>query len=230
MSEVSLWTTLLLTFKVALVTTFFLILLGTPFAFWISQRKGNKRAFLEAFVSLPLVLPPTVLGFYLLMAMGPEGPLGMMTDFLGIDPLTFTFTGLVVGSFFYSLPFALTPLISAFSDAKLREPLEAATLLGAGPIDRFFSVTLPLCRRQFLMASTLSFAHTVGEFGVILMIGGNIPGVTQLASLSIYDYVETMEYGKAHEISFIMLVLSFVLLALVYKLNRNWELLKGGES
>ena len=219
MSEVSLWTTLLLTFKVALVTTFFLILLGTPFAFWISKRKGNKRAFLEAFVSLPLVLPPTVLGFYLLMAMGPEGPLGMMTDFLGIAPLTFTFTGLVVGSFFYSLPFALTPLISAFSDDKLREPLEAATLLGAGPIDRFFSITLPLCRRQFLMASTLSFAHTVGEFGVILMIGGNIPGETQVASISIYNYVEMLEYEKAHTLSLLLLLISFTLLAIIYSLR-----------
>ena len=223
MSEVSLWTTLLLTFKVALVTTFFLILLGTPFAFWISQRKGNKRAFLEAFVSLPLVLPPTVLGFYLLMAMGPEGPLGMMTDFLGIAPLTFTFTGLVVGSFFYSLPFALTPLISAFSDDKLREPLEAATLLGAGPIDRFFSITLPLCRRQFLMASTLSFAHTVGEFGVILMIGGNIPGQTRVVSVQIYDHVEALAYDQAHQLSLLLVLFSFSVLVLVYTFQRRFN-------
>ena len=219
MSEVSLWETLFLTFKVALVTTFFLLLLGTPLAYWISQRQGNKRAFLEAFVSLPLVLPPTVLGFYLLMAMGPDGPLGLLTNFLGVKPLTFSFSGLVVGSFFYSLPFALQPLIYGFSDEKLKGPLEAAAALGAGPWDRFFSVTFPLCQRQFLMASTLSFAHTVGEFGVILMIGGNIPGRTQLASLAIYSHVETMEYAKAHEISLIMLFLSLVLLALVYKLS-----------
>ena len=230
MKEVSLWTTLFLTFKVASVTTFFLILLGTPFAYWVSQRRGTKRAILEAIVSLPLVLPPTVLGFYLLMAMGPEGPIGLLTDFLGIKPLTFSFSGLVVGSFFYSLPFALQPLIHGFSDEKLKGPLEAAAALGANPWDRFFSITFPLCQRQFLMATTLSFAHTVGEFGVILMIGGNIPGLTQLASLAIYNHVETMEYGKAHEISFIMLFLSFGLLALVHKLNRKWELVKGGES
>ena len=214
------WTPFLITLKVATVTTFFLILLGTPIAFSLARMKGLKKAVFEALVALPLVLPPTVLGFYLLVAMGPKGPLGGLAKSLGLQP--FTFSGLVIGSFFYSLPFALQPLMNGFEQLGKR-PSETASTLGAGPIDQFFSVTLPLMRRHYLIAGTLSFAHTVGEFGVVLMIGGNIPGVTQVASIAIYDHVEILEYDKAHLLSAIMLVFSLVVLTFVYGMNRRAE-------
>ena len=216
------WSPFLITLKVASITTFFLIILGTPIAFVMAHMKGLKKAVFEALVALPLVLPPTVLGFYLLVAMGESGPLGGLAKSFGLKPFTFSFSGLVIGSFFYSLPFALQPLMNGFEQLGKR-PSETASALGAGPIDRFFSVTLPLMRRHYLIAGTLSFAHTVGEFGVVLMIGGNIPGVTKVASIAIYDHVEVLEYDKAHFLSAIMLVFSLVILTFVYGMNRRAE-------
>ncbi len=214
-----LWVTL----QVAFYTTVLLILLGTPLALWMAKIKGSKKAVFEAMVALPLVLPPTVLGFYLLVTIGPEGPIGGLWASMGFAPLTFSMTGLVIGSVLYSLPFAVQPLMNGFEQLGKR-PLDVAATLGAGPIDRFFSVILPLTRRHYLVAATLTFAHTVGEFGVILMIGGNIPGVTQVASIAIYDHVEAMEYDQAHFLSAIMLVLSLFVLIIVYGLNRRMEL------
>ncbi len=171
-------------------------------------------------MALPLVLPPTVLGFYLLVALGPRGPVGALMETLGGQPLAFTFAGLVVGSVFYSLPFVVQPLQDAFAAAG-RRPMEVAATLRASPIDRFFSVAVPLARPGFLTAAVLGFAHTVGEFGVVLMIGGNIPGKTQVLSIAIYDHVESLEYARAHLLSGSLLALSFLLLMAVYALNRR---------
>lgn len=211
-----------ITLQVALYTTVLLMLFATPLALWMTTVKGTKKAVLEAMVALPLVLPPTVLGFYLLMTIGPSGPIGAFWASLGFESLTFSMAGLVIGSFFYSLPFAVQPLMQGFEQLGCR-PIHAAATLGAGPIDRFFTVILPLTRRYYLVAATLTFAHTVGEFGVILMIGGNIPGVTQVASIAIYDHVEAMEYSQAHVLSAIMLVMSLLVLTIVYGLNRKME-------
>jgi len=211
-----------ITLQVALYTTVLLIVLGTPLALWLARVEGIKKAVFEAMVALPLVLPPTVLGFYLLVTIGPGGPIGDLWASFGFAPLTFSMTGLVIGSFLYSLPFAIQPLMHGFEQLG-RRPNEVAATLGAGPIDRFFSVTLPLTRRHYLVAATLAFAHTVGEFGVILMIGGNIPGVTQVASIAIYDHVDALEYTQAHILSAIMLVMSLVVLTIVYGVNRRME-------
>jgi len=215
-----------ITLQVAFYTTIILIVLGTPLALWLASIKGPKKAVFEALVALPLVLPPTVLGFYLLVTIGPGGPIGDLWASFGFAPLTFSMTGLVIGSVIYSLPFAIQPLMHGF-ELLGRRPNEVAATLGAGPVDRFFSVTLPLSRRHYLIAATLAFAHTVGEFGVILMIGGNIPGVTQVASIAIYDHVEAMEYSQAHVLSGIMLVMSLVVLTIVYGLNRRMEVKTG---
>ncbi|VAW45627.1 Molybdenum ABC transporter permease protein ModB [hydrothermal vent metagenome] len=212
-----------ITLQVAFYTTVLLILIGTPLALWMAQIKGAKKAVFEAMVALPLVLPPTVLGFYLLVTIGPGGPIGDLWASFGFAPLTFSMTGLVIGSVIYSLPFAVQPLMNGFEQLGKR-PLDVAATLGAGPIDRFFSVILPLTRRHYLVAATLAFAHTVGEFGVILMIGGNIPGVTQVASIAVYDHVEAMEYTQAHVLSAIMLVMSLLVLTIVYGLNRKMEI------
>lgn len=211
-----------ITLQVAFYTTVLLIVLGTPLALWLARIQGMKKALFEAMVALPLVLPPTVLGFYLLMTIGPDGPIGGLWASFGFSPLTFSMSGLVIGSFFYSLPFAIQPLMHGFEQLGKR-PSEVAATLGAGPIDRFFSVILPLTRRHYLVAATLAFAHTVGEFGVILMIGGNIPGVTQVASIAIYDHVDAMEYSQAHVLSAIMLVMSLLVLTIVYSVNRRME-------
>lgn len=211
-----------ITFQVAFYTTILLMLFGTPLALWMARIRGKKKAVLEAVVALPLVLPPTVIGFYLLVVIGPGGPVGDFWASLGFEPLTFSMTGLVIGSFFYSLPFAIQPLMNGFEQLG-RRPIEVACALGAGPFDRFFSVILPLMRRHYLVAATLAFAHTIGEFGVVLMIGGNIPGVTQVASIAIYDHVEALEYTQAHVLSAIMLVLSLVVLTIVYGVNRRLE-------
>lgn len=211
-----------ITFQVAFYTTVLLMVLGTPLALWLSRVEGMKKAVFEAIVALPLVLPPTVLGFYLLVTLGPDGFIGNIWGSFGFAPLTFSLTGLVIGSFLYSLPFAIQPLMHGFEQMG-RRPSEVAASLGAGPMDRFFSVILPLTRRHYLIAATLAFAHTVGEFGVVLMIGGNIPGVTQVASIAIYDYVDALEYHQAHVLSAIMLVMSLVVLTLVYGLNRRME-------
>jgi molybdate transport system permease protein len=211
------------TLKLAALTTVILLLLGTPLAWWLARSRWRFKFLLEAVVALPLVLPPTVLGFYLLIALGPHGPIGGLLQSLGGRPLAFSFTGLVVGSVFYSLPFVVQPLQNAFENLG-RRPLEVAATLRASPLDRFLTVALPLARPGFLTAAVLGFAHTVGEFGVVLMIGGNIPGETQVLSIAIYDHVEALEYGQAHWLSGGLLLLSFALLMVVYAVNRRFRL------
>ena len=200
-----------LTLRLATVTTVLLVLIGTPIAWWLAQTQNKLKAPVSALVALPIVLPPSVLGFYLLLAMGPNGVVGKFTEALGLGLLPFTFWGLVVASVFYSLPFMVQPLQNAF-EAIGRRPLEVAANLGASPVDAFFTVAVPLALPGFITACVMSFAHTVGEFGVVLMIGGNIPGQTRVASVQIYDYVEAMEYAQAHHLSLIMLVFSFIVL------------------
>ena len=204
-----------LTIKLASVVTFCLLVLGTPIAWWLAHTRSRLKGVLGAVVALPLILPPSVLGFYLLLAMGPNGPVGHLTRTLGIGALPFTFWGLVVASIFYSLPFMVQPLQNAFESIGDR-PMEVAATLGASPLDAFFTVALPLTRSGFLTASILTFAHTVGEFGVVLMIGGNIPGVSRVASVQIYDHVEALEYGQAHNMAAVMLIFSFIVLLVLY--------------
>jgi len=204
-----------LTLRLASVTTLILFLVGTPIAWWLSRTRSRWKGPIGAMVALPLVLPPSVLGFYLLVTMGPNGPVGWLTQTLGIGLLPFTFWGLVVGSVFYSLPFMVQPVQNAFETIGER-PLEAAATLRASPLDRFFTIALPLSLPGFVTAGILTFAHTVGEFGVVLMIGGNIPGVTRVASVQIYDYVEALEYGDAHRLAAILLVFSFLVLLALY--------------
>jgi molybdate transport system permease protein len=200
-----------LTLRLATITTILLLLIGTPIAWWLAQTQNKLKVPVSALVALPIVLPPSVLGFYLLLAMGPNGAVGKLTEALGLGLLPFTFWGLVVASVFYSLPFMVQPLQNAF-EAIGRRPLEVAATLGASPVDAFFTVAVPLALPGFITACVMSFAHTVGEFGVVLMIGGNIPGQTRVASVQIYDYVESMEYAQAHHLSLIMLVFSFIVL------------------
>ncbi|WP_278445056.1 molybdate ABC transporter permease subunit [Stutzerimonas kunmingensis] len=213
-----------LTFKLASLTTLVLLLIGTPIAWWLARTTSRMKGLIGAVVALPLVLPPTVLGFYLLVAMGPNGFIGQFTQSLGLGTLPFTFAGLVVGSVFYSLPFVVQPLQNAF-EAIGERPLEAAATLRAGPWDTFFSVALPLARPGFITASILGFAHTVGEFGVVLMIGGNIPGQTRVVSVQIYDHVEAMEYAQAHWLAGGMLLFSFLVLLVLYgsRLKQGWR-------
>jgi len=219
--EPAAWTALWITLKLAAVSTASLLLLGTPLAWWLARTRRRLRPVVDAVVSLPLVLPPTVLGFYLLIFLGPEGALGRLMIQIGGRPLAFTFAGLVIGSVVYSLPFVVQPLRDAFA-AVGDDPLDAAATLGAGPRDRFFTVAVPLAKRGFLTAATLGFAHTLGEFGVVLMIGGNIPGRTQVLSIAIYDHVEALDYSQAHLMSGGILLLSFVLLLTVNLVNRRW--------
>jgi molybdate transport system permease protein len=216
---------LVLTLQLAGLTTFILLLIGTPLAWWLSQTQFRFKPVIEAIVALPLVLPPTVLGFYLLIALGPHGPFGGLMIWLGSQPLAFTFTGLVIGSVFYSMPFVIQPLQNAFA-ALGKRPLEVAATLGASPLDRFFTVVLPMSRSGYLTAAVLGFAHTLGEFGVVLMIGGNIPGKTQVLSIAIYDHVEAMEYTQAHWLSGALLILSFLMLFVVYGVNRRFSMVK----
>jgi molybdate transport system permease protein len=204
-----------LTLRLASVTTLILFIVGTPIAWWLARTRSRWKGPVGAVVALPLVLPPSVLGFYLLVTMGPNGPVGQLTQALGIGLLPFTFWGLVVGSVFYSLPFMVQPVQNAF-EAIGERPLEAAATLRASPLDRFFTVALPLALPGFVTAGILSFAHTVGEFGVVLMIGGNIPGVTRVASVQIYDHVEALEYGDAHRLAAVLLVFSFLVLLALY--------------
>ena len=208
---VSVW----LTVRLAAFTTLILFLVGTPIAWWLARTRSPLKGAVGALVALPLVLPPTVLGFYLLVTLGPAGPGGAVTQALGLGLLPFTFAGLVVASVLYSLPFVVQPLQTAF-EAIGERPLEVAATLGAGPWDRFFSVVMPLARRGFLSAGVLGFAHTVGEFGVVLMIGGNIPGQTKVLSVTLYDHVEALEYAPAHWLAGGMLVFSFLVLLVVY--------------
>ena len=207
-----------LTLKLASVVTVLLLLVGTPIAWWLARTRSRLKGVVGAVVALPLVLPPTVLGFYLLVAMGPNGPVGQLTQSLGLGILPFTFPGLVIASVFYSLPFVVQPIQNAF-EAIGERPLEAAATLRASPLDTFFSVVLPLARPGYLTATVMGFAHTVGEFGVVLMLGGNIPNQTRVVSVQIYDHVEALEYTQAHWLSGAMVVFSFGVLLALYLLN-----------
>ena len=209
-----------LTCQLATLTTVLLLLLATPLAWWLARSSSGWRAPVGALVAMPLVLPPTVLGFYLLVALGPQGPLGQLTQAAGLGTLPFTFAGLVLGSVVYSLPFAVQPLQHAFAAIGDR-PLEVAATLRARPLDAFFTVVLPMARPGFVTAGILTFAHTVGEFGVVLMIGGNIPGQTRVVSTQIYGHVEAMEYAQAHWLSAGMLVFSFAVLLAVALLQKR---------
>jgi len=210
-----------LTLQLASLTTLVLLLLATPLAWWLSQTRSRWRAPIGAVVTLPLVLPPSVLGFYLLVVMGPQGPLGQLTQALGWGVLSFSFTGLLIGSVIFSLPFAVQPIQHAF-EALGPRPMEVAATLGARPLDAFFTVALPLARPGMITAAILSFAHTVGEFGVVLMIGGNVPGQTRVVSTQIYGHVEAMEYPQAHALALGMLVFSFVVLLALAAVKRRW--------
>lgn len=207
-----------LTLKLATLTTLLLLLIGTPVAWWLSRTQSIFRHMIRALIALPLVLPPTVIGFYFLVFMGPNGALGHVTDTLGWGVLPFTFTGLVIASMLYSMPFVIQPLHAAFESLGER-PLEVAATLRASPIDTFFSVVLPMARQGYLTAIVMGFAHTVGEFGVVLMIGGNIPNKTRVISVQIYDYVEELNYPHAHALAAAMLVFSFTLLLFLYLVN-----------
>ncbi len=210
-----------LTFWLAAATTLVLYALGTPLAWWLATTRSRFKPVAEAVTALPLVLPPTVLGFYLLLAFNPSAPVGAFWISVTGDTLTFSFTGLVIASVIYSLPFMVQPLQSAF-EAVGRAPLEAAASLRAGPLDAFVSVAAPLSARGFLTAGILTFAHTVGEFGVVLMVGGNIPGQTKVISIAIYEHVETLRYGEAHVLAAILLAFSFAVLLVVYTVNRRF--------
>jgi len=209
-----------LTVRLASVVTTILLVVGTPIAWWLARTRSRWKGPLGATVALPLVLPPSVLGFYLLLAMGPNGPVGKLTRALGIEALPFTFWGLVLASVFYSLPFMVQPLQNAFETIGDR-PLEVAATLRASPLDTFFTVALPMALPGYFTASILTFAHTVGEFGVVLMIGGNIPGVTRVASVQIYDHVEALEYSQAHRLAAVMLIFSFLVLLILYAWRPN---------
>ena len=207
-----------LTLKLAGLTTLILLMLGTPIAWWLGRTRSKWKSAVSALVALPIVLPPTVIGFYLLVSMGPDGPVGQLTQSLGLGTLPFTFAGLVVGSVFYSLPFVVQPIQNAFAAIGER-PLEVAATLRASPLDTFFSVVLPLAKPGYLTAAVMGFAHTVGEFGVVLMMGGNIPNKTRVVSVQIYDHVEAQEYTQAHWLAGGMLVFSFVMLLALYAFN-----------
>lgn len=211
---------IIVTLKLATITTLVLLLIGTPLAWWLSNTRSKSKVFIESVVALPLVLPPTVLGFYLLLALSPDGYIGNIWSHVSDTPLSFSFTGLVIGSVIYSMPFVVQPLQASFE--MVGKPLQqAAYTLGASTFDTFKNIVLPLSMRGFLVAITLGFAHTVGEFGVVLMIGGNIPEVTQVLSIVIYDHVEVLEYTQAHYYSSGLLVFSFVVLFITYSLNKR---------
>ncbi|PMY35851.1 molybdate ABC transporter permease subunit [Pseudomonas sp. GW456-L14] len=214
-----------LTLQLASLTTLILLIVGTPIALWLSRTRSWLRGPIGAIVALPLVLPPTVIGFYLLLALGPNGSIGQLTQALGLGTLTFSFSGLVIGSVIYSMPFVVQPLQNAFTAIGSR-PLEVAATLRANPWDTFFGVILPLARPGFITAAILGFAHTVGEFGVVLMIGGNIPEKTRVVSVQIYDHVEALEYAQAHWLAGAMLVFSFLVLLALYssrKTRAGWS-------
>ena len=212
------WSTIRLTLELAGLTTVLLLLIGTPIAWWLARTDSVLQRPISAMVTLPMVLPPTVLGFYLLVAMGPQGPVGQLTQALGIGLLPFTFAGLVIASILYSLPFAVQPIQQAF-EAIGERPLEVAATLRASPLDAFFTVALPLARPGFITAAVMSFAHTIGEFGVVLMIGGNIPDKTRVMSVQIYDHVEALEFAQAHWLAGGLLLFSFCVLLLLYRFN-----------
>jgi len=215
-----------LTLRLAATSTLLLMLLGTPLAWWLAHTPSRMKSLVEAVTALPLVLPPTVLGFYLLILLSPDSTIGGAWVSLTGDNLTFSFSGLVIATMIYSLPFAVQPLQAAF-EAVGRAPLEAAASLRASPRDAFLTVASPLALRGYLTALVLSFAHAIGEFGVVLMVGGNIPGRTKVISIAIYEHVETLEYTQAHALSALLLVFSFVVLALVYTINRRFPVAAG---
>ena len=211
-----------LSLRLAAVTTVVLLILGLPLGWWLSQKKSALCSPVSAIVTLPLVLPPSVLGFYILVALGPHGPIGQLTEAIGWGTLNFTFTGLVIGSVIYSLPFMVQPVVTAFESIGPR-PMEVAATLQCRPVDAFFHVVMPLARHGIITGALMTFAHTIGEFGVVLMIGGNIPNQTQVVSTEIYTYVEAMEYNKAHILAGGMLVFSFIVLLTLNVLNRRAE-------
>ncbi len=212
-------TAIKLTVMLASTVTVILLIISTPVALWLASTHSKWKGFVSALVAMPLVLPPSVLGFYLLIAMGPEGPLGMLTTSLGLPSFAFSFSGLVIASVFYSLPFVVQPIQNAIESLGAR-PLEVAATLRAGKLDTFFTVILPLSKAGFYTAAVLGFAHTVGEFGVVLMIGGNIPGETQVISVKIYEHVESLNYAQAHTLSLTMVLFSFLTLALLYSIQK----------
>jgi len=211
-----------LSVKLALVTTLVLVLIGTPIAWWLSQTKLKLKPAVQAIVAMPIVLPPTVLGFYLLILLGPDGAIGSWWVQLTGSALTFSFTGLVVASCVYSLPFAVQPMQNAFESLP-KQHLERAWTLGASRLDAFFSIAVPLSVRGFVSGIVLSFAHTLGEFGVVLMVGGNIPGETRVVSIAIYDHVESLNYAAAHQMSLLLIGFAFVVLATMFVINRRWS-------
>ena len=213
----------LLTIKLAFVSTLILLILATPLAYWLANSNNRFKIVIEAMVALPLILPPTVLGFYLLLALAPSGPIGTITEAMGFGTLAFSFSGLVIGSCIYSLPFVVQPLQNSFS-AVGTIPGQIAASLGANRFEQWLTVIIPMARNGFLTAAVLGFAHTLGEFGVVLMIGGNIPELTQVISIRIYEQVETLQYAQAHRLSAWLLLLSFILLLSVYALNRRFTL------
>lgn len=219
------WAAIWLTLRLCLFTTIILLSIATPVAWWLASGRSACRTIVQAVVALPLVLPPTVIGFYLLISLGPRGFIGGTLENMGLHHLAFTFEGILIGSVLYSLPFAVHPLEQAFSSLG-RRPVEVAASFGAGVIDRFISVILPMTKRGFIVAITLTFAHTIGEFGVVLMVGGNIPGVTHVLSTTIYGYTEGMQYDAAGRLSLMLLVFSFMVLCVVYWLNRRFEMIK----
>lgn len=213
------------TIKLAFISTAILIVIGTPLAWWLSQTKFKFKVIFEAIIALPLILPPTVLGFYLLITLGSNSPLGALLESYGGSSIAFSFSGLVIGSVIYSLPFVVQPLQNSFGAVK-RQSLEVASTLGASQLDRFFTVAVPLARSGYVTAAVLGFAHTVGEFGVVLMIGGNIPGETGVLSIAIYDHVEAMDYAQAHLLAGGLLLTSFVMLIFVYLFNRHFSIMR----
>ncbi len=212
-----------LTLKLATVVTVLLVILSTPLAWWLARTTSRWKGPVSAVVALPLILPPSVLGFYLLVAMGPSGPIGFFTHSLGLGTIAFSFQGLVFASLIYSLPFVVQPIQNAI-EAIGSLQIEAAATLRAGPIDTFFSVVLPLAKPGFITAAVLGFAHTVGEFGIVLMIGGNIPGETQVVSVQLYDHVEAVDYTQAHNLALFLLVFAFATLLVLYTFNRRGRL------
>ncbi len=209
-----------LTIQLAGTTTFFLLLLGTPLAWWLANTKSKMRPVIEALTALPIVLPPTVIGFYFLILLSPTSAIGRFWVDITGETLTFSFTGLVIASMFYSLPFMVQPLQTAFQTIG-RAPMEAAASLRASPVNAFFTVAVPMAKRGFLTAIVLSFTHTIGEFGVVLMVGGNIPGETKVISIAIYEHVETLRYAEAHQLAGGLMIFSFIVLLAVYTLNRR---------
>ncbi|MEM7691267.1 MAG: molybdate ABC transporter permease subunit [Pseudomonadota bacterium] len=216
------WQALLLSLQLSATTTVLLLMLGTPLALWLAKSESVFKTLCESIVALPLVLPPTVLGFYLLIALSPDSLLGQWWQASTGQNLAFSFSALVIGSCIYSLPFVVQPLQQAFS-AVPKTVKDASATLGASPWDQFWSLTVPLCRRAFVLAGALGFAHTLGEFGVVLMIGGSIPGETRVLSIALYEYVEVLDYASAHRLSFVLLSASLVLLFFLYR-NRGWRL------